>query len=187
MAVVSVSVQDSIPLPTKWEMPTSQESLRTPIPRGVVTFSSSDPIATLSAGDETAYSVQCTMPGGFAYLPKVINLRFSSDDLVANFNLNAFGFYTRADGPVTFFWSLEGLLVIDSAVEANIVWQPLPVTPKLYLLPGEQLTLRAADMDAGGSTAGDMFYFIELYVFDIDQIDKWATNTPIPIISHTSF
>jgi len=188
MAVVTVSVTDSAPVATKWEMPPNYEGLRSPIPRGLITYAGTDAIATLTAGDETTYQLSLVMPPGFAYLPKMIQVLYRSDDLDANFNNLALGFYLRAIDKGTPHFSLQSPgEIIRNALDANIVWAPLPVTPKLVLQASDSMGIQCADMAPGGSSAGDMFYFMQFYVFDVDQVDKWEVNTPIPIISHTAF
>lgn len=188
MAIVTVDVTDEEPVPTRWEMPPNYASLQSPIPRGIIQFRGTDPIALLGSGDETSYKLTLTMPAGAAYLPKVIMVRYDSDDLDLNFNDNGFGFYVRAKDPeVLHFVMASGGEVINNANLANKIWAPLPVTPKVVLAGGDTMGLRFADMTAGGSTAGDMGYYVDFYAFDIDQVDKWQVNTPIPIISHTSF
>lgn len=188
MAVVTVTVADSAPIATKWEMPGNYEGLRSPIPRGLVTFSGADAIATLSAGDETAYALTLTMPPGFAYLMKVLHVRFNSADLVANFGLIGHGEYVRSVDPVNCAFNLVSPgEAINAAVIATLKWGPGATTPKLVLLGGDTTSVRLSDMDAGGSSAGTMAYYIQFYVFDVDQVDKWEVNTPIPTISHTAF
>lgn len=188
MAVVSVSVLDAQPSATKWAMPNNYQGIRSPIPRGTITYRGTDAIATLSAGDETAYSLALTLPPGFAYLLKVCSLRFKSDSLVANFGLVGFSSYTRALDPISCQFSLISPgEAINNAVVAEIMWAPVATAPKLLLGGLDVQTFRVSDMDAGGSAAGDMLYYMQYYVFDVDQVDKWEVNTPIPIISHTSF
>lgn len=188
MAIVTVSIADALPIATKWEMPANYEGIRSPIPRGIVTYSGTNPIATLSAGDETSYKLTLTMPPGFAYLLKTLHMRFISDDLVNNFNNIAQGFYGRAVDPIDteFVIQTPGEAIIG-AVVAFKLYGPIATTPKLLLLGDDTIGCRLADMDAGGSTAGDVLYYWQFYVFDVDQVDKWEVNTPIPTISHTSF
>jgi len=191
MAVVTVAVVDSAPFATKWEMPNNYQGIRSPIPRGLITYQGSDAIATLSAGDETSYQLSTVMPPGFAYLPRNISLHFQSDDLVNNFGLNGLMIYnfvgqlSNARRP-TYNLTSSGE-AIGLAVIARKVWVPGTGTGKLLLTGGDSIVFQLSDMDSGGSTAGSLAYYIEYYVFDIDQVDKWEVNTPIPVIAHTSF
>lgn len=191
MAIVTVSVSDSAPFATKWTMPGNYEGLRSPIPRGLITFAGDDAIALLGAGDETNYELALVMPAGYAYLPKTIQLSYESDDLVANFGLVGFGRYvifaTAGARKPPLFNIVSPGEVINGAAEAGRIWTPERAVPKLSMLEGDQLQLRVQDMTTGGSTAGDMNYFVQMYVFDRDQVDKWEVNTPIPTISHTAF
>lgn len=189
MTVIAVTVTDATPVPTKWEMPLNYVGLRSPIPRGLLTYRGTSAIALLGAGDETAYRLNLEFPVGFFYLPKVLQLRYKSDDLVAQFNDRALGNYGGSGVQANFNMVSPGI-VISLAVTGIQVWTPALATPKLFIqgrAGSTGQTFFASDMSSGGSTAGDMQYFMQYYVFDVDQVDKWEPNTPIPVISHTSF
>lgn len=191
MAIVTVSVSDAAPVVRRWELPGNYDGLRSPIPIGTLLFRGFDAIATKGAGDETAYTLTLTMPGGAAYLPRSALIRFSSDDLTSNFSDLGFGFYLDDTTPANlinaFLLSAGGGLAADSAVVAEQIWSPAQGASKLILPPGGTLRFRVNDLAAGASTAGDMAYWVEFYIFNVDQVDKWEVNTPIPTISHTSF
>lgn len=187
MAVVTVSITDTVPVPTKWEMPPNYQGLRSPIPRGLVTFRGSDAIAVLASGDETAYSLTCVMPGGFSYLPRIFNQQFRSSGLDANFGLVGLGLYNIGGANAPKFPMVSPGVTTDLAVVEEIQWLPSKETMKVQIPGGQSMVFRFSDMDAAGSLGGNMVYYHEFYVFDVDQIDKWEVNTPIPVISHTSF
>lgn len=195
MAIITKEVTDILPVPQSWEMPPSPDALRSPVPRGLITFSGIDPIALLGSGDQTAYQLNLIMPPGFAYLLKRCYTMFDSDDLTNDFNNLGEGFYNRASvGPVAegsngntrFTLVSQGEQIISASL-ARRIWSPILPTPKLLLQEGDIMGCFLVDMSADASTAGDMIYQWEYYVFDVDQIDKWEVNTPIPTISHTSF
>lgn len=194
MATVSITTSDATPVGIKWEMPTNYEGLRSPIPRGLVFFSGTEAIPTLSAGDVTNYRLNLTLPTGFVYLPKDALINFISDDLVVNFDNNGVLTYQGASGTInnpltpsrSYNLTSPGVVNFFAALGTKI-WVPGVGTPKLFMQGLDVFNMRVADIDAGGSTAGDINYFMNFYVFDVDQIDKWEVNTPIPTISHTSF
>lgn len=196
MAIIAVSVSDALPKPYRWAMPPEGQSLLSPIPRGFVVYSGSDSIPLLGAGDETNYNLTLTMATGFAYLPRNLVIRYTSDDLVNQFDNLGQGIYIRPSVvPGNVGSGSAGLTPfnIESPGEINQtaslgtrIWTPPQGTPKLLLQGGDTLLLFLADM-AGTSTAGDMEYWIDFYVFDVDQIDKWPIHTPTPVISHVSF
>lgn len=192
MAVVTVTVADDAPNPRYWAGPGQYSGNRSPIPRGLITYTGADAIALKGAGDETVYALTLTMPPNFAYLLRNLMVTMVSDDLTNNFNLIGKGSYAGdsfAFSLVNPPWNLisAGEFIEGAAVKASRIWVPGAGTPKLILQGGDRVAAELTDMDAGASTAGDMFYFYEFYVFDITQIDKWELNTPIPTISHTSF
>lgn len=186
MAVVSVAVSDAIPEPTRWEMPPNFASLSSPIPRGLITYRGTDAIAILASGDETSYALELTMPDGFAYLPRVLNQQFRSSGLDANFGNVGIGWYARPGIDVKFPMLSPGPAT-DLAVVEEQQWLPTPLAPKVIMRQGDIMIFRYSDMTAAGSLGGNMVYYHQFYVFDVDQIDKWEVNTPTPVISHTSF
>lgn len=194
MAVVPVAITDSLVFPTGWELPPSPVAIRSPIPRGLITFTDTTPIALLAAGDETAFSLALTMPDGYAYLPRNLMIQYGSDDLENNFNLNGNARYdltvkgvTKAGATRPRFNMICPAETIEGATQARKVWTPGPGSMKLLMRGGDVMIFFLADMDAGGSPAGNIGWFCEFYVFDPDQVDKWEINTPIPTIAHTSF
>lgn len=189
MAIVPIALTDSSPLPTAWETPPDPVALRSPIPRGLIRFDSSGAVAAKGAGDVTNLTIQITMPPGFAYLPRNVVVRFRSVDLVELFNANAQGFYVfNSDGGrfLPFNCTSPGQWVENGAV-AGKIWVPGAGAPKLLMRDTDTITISMADMDAGASSAGSLAWIMEFYVFDVNQVDKWEVNTPIPIIDHASF
>lgn len=188
MAIVTIALTDTVPVPLAWVLPPSPVAIRSPIPRGLVIFAGNGAVAAKSAGDETNLSIALTMPTGFAYLPRNVNIRFGSADLVELFETLGFGLYTIARLPSTDLFNMVSPgQVISGAALAFKNWVPGAGAPKRLLEGDDTLTFTFSDMDAGASSAGNLFWFVDLYVFDTDQVDKWEVNTPIPTISHTSF
>jgi len=195
MAIITVSITNTSPTPTAWEIPGGPAGLRSPVPRGLINFHGTDAIATKIAGNETSYLLTITMPDGFAYLPRNTVLRFGSDDLVAEWQVLGFGAYQRLSrgstskgepGASHFNLKAPGFSFVNAAFK-NYIWTPTEGTPKLIMLGGDKMQFYLADMDAGETTAGDLSYSCEFYVFDVDQVDKWEVNTPIPVINQASF
>lgn len=197
MAIITVSVADGDPAPRRWVMPPSTIATRSPVPQGLITFSGIDAIATLAAGNQTFYSLILTMPAGFAYLPRTVLLRYTSDSTVQTWDDTGLAFI-RIDssgaaslgqaGAISHGLSSPGVWN-GGAANASRIWTPSDGSPKLVLKGGDRTNFELTDMDAGagGQTAGDMSYWIDYYVFGIAQVDNWEVNTPIPVINHTAF
>lgn len=195
MAVITVSITDSLPVKTSWELPPNPVAMRSPIPRGLVTFFGTDAILAKGANDETSYKLRLTMPTGFAYLPKLLSITMQADALSNNFGLQGIMAYvmpsrgSTSEGsfgtyPVPFVCPGE---TIALATIARRTYAPIRGTAKQLLRGGDLVDFFLSDMDAGTSDAGDMNYYLEFYQFDVNQVDKWEVHTPIPMISHTSF
>ena len=195
MAVITVTVGDNSPIPLQWELPGGPQQLRSPIPAGLVTFSGITAIALKEAGNQTSYVLTLTMPKGFAYLPRYMVMRYASDTLVAEWNLRGLGKYNRTsrgsisagDVGATYFQLLSPGANEQLALFKNFIWTADVGTPKLMLQENDTMVIYLEDMDAGETPAGDMNYWIEFYVYQVDQIDKWEINTPIPVTSHSAF
>lgn len=191
MAVVPVAINDAAPRGQQWSLEAGSAQQRSPIPRGLLVFSGTAAVALKDAANVTSVVLTLTMPTGGAFLPRNFNWRFQSDDLTNDFNVRGHAFYTRAapidNGAAPLFTMLSpgGYIVVGTIGALN--WVPAPGSPKLMLAGGDTMTFSAQDQSSDASTAGDISYWMEFYVFDQDQIDKWQVNTPIPTISHTSF
>lgn len=198
MAIITVTVADADPTPFGWELPPNPAQIRSPVPRGLIIFAGTVAIPTLVAGNETTYFLTTTMPDGFAYLLKNMEIDYVSSTLENGFDVNGHGFINRSNSPggsgagdpgrVRFNIQSPGNINVAAAVAVKI-WTPIQGSPKVILRPGEDMQFYVQDMDAAqdGSVSGVMSYNVEMYVFDLDQIDKWEINTPTPVISHVSF
>jgi len=186
MAIVTINLTDTVPTIRRWVMPTGPATLKSPVPRGILEYRNTGAVAAKSAGDLTNLTLTLTLPVGYAYLIKSINIRFVSDDLVNRFNDNALGLY-NVTGQDTFFnLACPGEAIISAAVAAR-VWEPSNGTPKQMLQFPESVGFFFQDMDASASTAGDLLWTIEFYEYLVAQVDGWEVNTPLPTISASSF
>jgi len=185
MAVIPIAVNDSTPEALKWTMPINYVGLRSPIPRGLLRFHGTKAIPILGSGDQTSFELVLTFPTGFVYLPKFMAIEFISDDLTNDFNDNGtFNYGTLVDTEFNFISPGE---FIAAGVSARRTWVPGPGTPKIFVPGSGVIEFKLADMSADASTAGDMGYDSVFYIFDLDQVDKFELNTPIPTIDHGAF
>lgn len=186
MTVITINLTDTVPTPSTWELPAERDQLRSPIPRGIISFLGTGAVAAKGAGDETNLNLTITFPGaGLRYLPKHTMLRFRSDDVTESFENCAIGFYL-GDRTEEFALCSDGQ-VFQNATTAGRIWVPQPGTNKPIMSPGDTIVYNFADMTAGATTAGDLNWVIDFYVYTADQVDKWEIHTPIPVISHVSF
>lgn len=190
MTIVTVSITDTIPVPTRWSTPITGAQINSAIPLGLVIFNGTAEIAAKQAGDETSINLNLIMPQGFAYLLRNAMVRIKSDDLVNEFEVNGLGRYTRSIPDTVencFFAMASPGNFSNQATTATKIYNPVVLSPKLLLRPADSLLFRFADVDSGATTAGDVAHYVEFYVFALDQIDRWQVNAPQPVISHTSF
>lgn len=190
MAVIDLSVIDALPAVSRWEMPANPDALRSPIPRGIIKYDGTTAVALKTAGNLTAFKVVTTLPDGFAYLMKSAVIKVVSDDLVNLWDL--FGALTvnidkDAAAAVSYPFNAFGTAILGSGTRATKIFTPVTGTSKFILMSDDVVDFRLTDSDAAESPAGDIFWHIELYQYDVDQVLKYEVNTPIPVISQTSF
>lgn len=190
MAVITLAITDGTPKAKAWETPPTPDTLRSPIPQGILVFSGTGTVLAKDAANQTSVQLSLVMPEGFAYLPRSAELRFESEDLVNDFGDNGLGFYTGSDFPSgqNPHFNVQSIgEIVHAATNADRIWTPQAGTPKLLLRETFTFDMRVADMSSDASPAGVASYYAEFYVFKVDQIDKWEINTPIPVISHVAF
>lgn len=188
MAIIAIALTDLAPIRVAWERPPDYFGNRSPVPQGLAVFAGTGAVAAKDAANFTNLSITLTMPDGYAYLPRNLLTRFQSDDLVNDFDANGQGNYGLVGRPFSPVFNLvsPGLNNV-SCVNANRIWFPGEGAAKAIMRPLSTIAMRMHDMSTDASTAGDAFWYAEFYVFNVDQVDKWEVNTPIPVISHTSF
>jgi len=187
MTIIAVTATDSLPTSTLWESPSTYQQLRSPVPKGLLRFDGNIDIPLLGSGDETNLTLSLLVPGGFAYLLRNFMMRISSDNLTNTFEVIGTGRYDRNGSEKVWFEVNSSGNFSNLAVKAQKIYVPAARTPKLLLTEPDGMTYRFADMASGGSAAGDAHWYTEFYIFELDQIDKWQVNSPLPVISHTSF
>lgn len=190
MAVIAVSISDVASNAKRWAMPETYQALRSPVPQGILVYEGTQAIALKIAGNFTSIALTLTMPLGFSYLMRNVACTFASDDLTNQYNATGLGLYTGANflGEAPHFNIVSpGEFINNTASRASRLFNPTPLTPKLLLVGNGTVILAIQDMHADESPAGDFFWYAEFYIFNVDQVDKWEVNAPIPTISHTSF
>lgn len=195
MTIIQYDIVAGPPKAVKWELPGNPDSLRSPIPRGTLNFHGTEPILAKGANDEIGFRLDVNLPNGFVYVPKDFMVRMVSDDLVNNWELFGNGTYSRpsAGSPATggagnnaFNFQSPGASFTNAAIK-TVIWGPEGGTPKAIMRGGDELVMFFSEMGAGVATAGDMSWSIQWYVYDVDQIDKWELNTPIPVTNLAVF
>lgn len=190
MAVVSVIETDTTPTIRRWEMPAGPQGLRSPVPRGILCFNGTQAYAAKITTNQTNIRVVLNFPTGYVYLAKSLLLRIVSDDLVNDFNLVGGGNYVLAALSQNPHFNMEcpGEVIVGLATQAAKIYGPTQYSsPKYFINQNDAMGFNFADMSADASTAGDFIWNMEFFQYDVDQIDKFELNTPIPIVTSTSF
>lgn len=190
MAVIEVAITDSTPIPYAWENLGGEEQARSIVPRGKVLFVGNDIIPLKVAGNETQYNLTLTLPDGFAYIARYIVIRIVSTTLVLEFDLVGSGQFTRPSLNLPTGFESNTWFAMDSpgaqnfkAVNKTQVYTPSRGSPKVICKGGDSMEFFLSDMDAGETPIANAIYEVEFLVFDLNQVDKWEINTPIPVLT----
>lgn len=184
MTVIAVAANDVGNLTSRWQIPPEEALNNSPIPRGLREYQGTIAVPALGANDETNVSITLVFPTNFIYLPKSFTCTFTSDDTTTEFEnfgsleyqvggLSAIG--TRIMYPLR----CEGASV-RSALTSTQTYVPLGTWRRF--INGSNADLMAfflADMSNDASTAGDISWFADFLVYDVEQCFNWPVNTPI--------
>ncbi len=188
MAVISVSVVDPGDEVIQWSIPPEPELNH--VPRGIRTYRGTAAIAAKGAGDETRVQIRFTFPTSYAYVMKTLGCMFQSDDTVNEFQAAA-GLAMAPFGGTDHGDMIHGVLTgaeinVNAATVARRMYQPSPGFPRpvLNASVGATTFLELADMDAGATTAGDVTWYGEFWVYDLDQVRSYPMHTPNPVVCY---
>lgn len=187
MAVVSVTQTDTGDGLKSWRIPGEPLVNTTFIPRGIRTYSGSAAVAAKGAPDQTRCTITLTFPTNFHFLIKSFTCRFTSDDTVNDFNSTGAITYVRGVGTFTADPMVEitssGTINRGGAVAATKVYQMAVGAPRFMSngAAGDSVLFDLADVSADASSAGDVLWLIEFFMFDQEQVLTWPINTCDPV------
>jgi len=175
MAIVSVTVTDpgTLELWTTIPGPIDQIS---PVPRGLRNYNGTLAIAALGAGDETAVGVTFAFPGAYVYLPRDITINFTSDDTTSEFDDQGVMRVTNRDGNSHYGLHSDGIAHFGATTLAMNVWRPMGGYRQWMSGSDDMILLSVQDMSGDASTAGDIRWNANFWVFDVEQVQNFAAN-----------
>lgn len=182
MAIVNVVPGSAGEITKLWKIPPASRHTNSFIPRGIVTFEGSSSIAAKIAADQTRVQLTLSFSGSFCFALKNFSVRVTSDDQSNDFN-NTGRVLFGASG-LSAECVATGNTYADSTLKAQKIYT-LPAGFGYPLMTGDtdDILVTLADVSADASSAGDVIWFVQAYMYDIEQCNNYQVNTPFPVIS----
>lgn len=177
MAIVSITVQDTGDQDTLWGVPADTQMNKGPIPRGSRHYHGQLAVAALGSGDQSVVRVTLTFPTKFVWIPKSISIWFQSDDATEEFE--AAGQIVYRDS-VDHKFSLASELSFTGVTNlASRIYRPAGYYRRwinTVAEPQTNLDLIITDQSADTSTAGDVFWSCDFWMYDKEQCLNYPVN-----------
>lgn len=184
MAIVNNVTVDNGKLAKSWKIPSGGELKDTFVPRGMMVFLGTIPVAALAVGDELQLRVSLTFQESYQYVLKSIAATFISDDQTSDMDLlGSIEWATPTGSNPLFEFNSPGTTFRGTTLVASNTYQLQPHTPRPLMNSGDILHLNLSNM-TGDSTAGDLRWYCECLIFDQEQVLTWPVNTPQPVICY---
>lgn len=184
MAVIAVTATDTGDLTTRWAIPDEKQLNNSPIPRGLREYKGTAAVPALGAGDQTNVGITFSFPSNFIYLAKSFTCSFVSDDLTSEFG-NLGNIEYEVGGSASIANRIEYPIKSEgqsfrSAVKSDQTYVPLGTWRRFINgSNGDFFAFFLADMSGDASTAGDVSWFADFLVYDVEQCFNWPVNTPL--------
>lgn len=183
MATISNSTNAVVTHTQIWEIPPGAEVDRTVIPRGMTQYQGAASVAALGAGDVLRLRVQFVLPTNFFYLLKTATLRFISDGVTESWEANGQAIWNDAEIGFDTVSGMSSVLTYDysTGVPAARVYQLIEPVPQIFLSgPAGSLFIMETSDITPTSLAGDVFWGVQMYQFDVEQMSNYAVHTQFP-------
>lgn len=189
MTVISVAVTDTGRNNVTWEVPPDPRLIDSPIPRGLRNYGGTTAIAALGTNDETQVTITLEFPTAFNWLCKSATIEFSSDDLTSEFsNLGVIEY--RPAGASDFgvmkrYEIFSNGQSFPGGARSSQIYAPTGTWRQWIDGPNQDtVTLRISDVSNDTSTAGDVRWTADFWMYDIAQCLKWPVNTAVPNLTY---
>lgn len=181
MTVISVTATDSGDSERLWAVPPDAALNKTPIPRGIRHYEGTVAVAALGASDQTNVQVAFSFPSQFLYVPKAISIWFESDDATCEFTQYGLLKYIGGGSPDYLLDSGTGLAFNGVDNFAQKIYRPLGswrqwLDPAGNGLGPTNMHLVITDQSGDTSTAGDVFWSCDYWIYDIEQCMNYPVN-----------
>ncbi len=172
-----------------YERPPDPIALWSAIPRGLQSFTTSSVLDAIAVNDDALLQLTATLPPNFAYVMQSCSLTLSQaggSAWAAKCNLNLQNFY-RA--PVDIAIALTGNWIqnMESGAQDNStrvlsLEQPWPSFPLIGVngTSGILIVLSTFNNAQVARAVGTIECFMSFWQFDLEQVRKFAINSPLP-------
>ncbi len=176
MAIVSITASDVGDDETLWGVPADLQLNKAPMPRGFRHYHGNVAVPLLGTGDQSVVRITFTFPTQRVFLAKSISLWFKSDDDTEEFQQG--GLMTYRDS-IDHNFALTSELGFGGVTNlATRIYRPLGSYRRWINNQGAATTLDLVVTDQSGdaSTAGDVFWAADFWMYDIEQCMNYPVN-----------
>lgn len=142
-------------------------------------------MAALGSADQTAVVITLLFPTKFLYLPKRVNIYFESDDTTTEFE--QFGVLAYEDSTAsvrhTYELASSGVGRFTALLAATNIYHPIGAWREWINAEAQgasnnidRMTLNIQDMSGDTSTAGDVFWNVDFWIYDLEQCMNYPVN-----------
>lgn len=180
MAVVAVAAASAGSRETLWAVPADAALNKTPIPRGIRNYNGTVAVAALGSGDQTVVTVTLSFPTKFLYYPRDVSCWFKSDDATSEFEQFGGLTYLAAGGNQAIRYVLDSGGITRNTVDNDAinVYRPIGGWRNWINLDGgpTSITLVVTDQSGDTSTAGDVSWTANFWIYDVEQCMNYPVN-----------
>ncbi len=170
-----------------YERPPDPIALWSAIPRGLQSFFFAGSLDLISAGNNALLNLNSTLPVNFGYVMADAAVKLSMTGAGADWNrtfiLNVSNFYRDSGNlGIVADW-LQEMDASDNIGDSKSMKQLYPWPTYPMVAPGTTgigATMAMFNNAQTARSAGVFFGYISFWVFDLEQIRKYAINSPIP-------
>lgn len=185
MTIISVTSTD-VGNPITWATLPGLRDQKSPVPRGLRNYNGTVAVAALGSGDETAVGITFSFPTNYVFLPRDISIVFISDDTTSEFSDEGSMRITNAQGNSFYPLHSDGQAQFGATTLAINLWRPLGGWRQWLRGSSDMVLLSVQDMSMDTSTAGDIRWNANFWIFDIEQVQNWEPNFQDMILPYTN-
>ncbi len=197
MAIITTTTTAPAVISTIHEVAPGAIQEGTTIPRGTALYAGILPVAALVATNQRAVVVNLTFGSSNVFLLKNLTFSYVADTVeensfvtagVGKYHLSILDPISSADIGPQFGLESPGSVGVGTTLESTRTWHLVNNWPRTFIHgeTGDTMSFHFADPDpgAGGKVAGDLFFFGEFWIYDIEQVKRFPVHNPFPVVCY---
>jgi len=193
MAIISVTPTDAGMI-SQWKRPAGKRLEASRVPVGLKTYTGTQAIASLLAGNQTSFRLTMNFTEPFTFQLKDLAIWWQTDDSATDPDLSTEGLfnYLFSSPPGGNFpldrqpaFLLQGSLAFRGAtLLPTVAYAPVaPIRPLIRGGIGSLARIDLNDSSADATAAGDVVWAVNFYMYDVEQTLHYAVNEAITTLS----